>query len=546
MLYSSKSFVAKLAYFMFVFLMTRTQVVDAQDKITGPWLWMIAPTALTQGGARSTDVDSLALASDGTVTEAQVAANGANEGDAVGNFAWTLAEIDSDVGTGLGNVNNVVNRIGWAIGNVDDYTSYALITIESEIDQRVPMLVGSDDSIKVWLNGEVVHNNPIDRPSSGFQDLFMVNLVAGDNLLMVKVSERGGGWVMFVGIDADVNAVYKPRDIFLSISPLPIASPPVGEQFVVSIDIANGRNIRGYQLTLTFDTTALRYVSSIQSTGYMPTKTLTVSPKVKGNNVTLAAISFGDTSQGNGTLAHVTFEVIAYKASTLVLGDVGLVNSQGDALPVSTENGKVIQLVGDVNSNGVVNIQDLVLVANSFGQMGKTRADINSDGIVNIVDLVLVAGAMESSPAAPSVYTQSWRILSSMDIRQWLFQAHQFSIDDTRYQRGILILEYLLAALPPKETVLLPNYPNPFNPETWIPYQLVESSDVTVFIHTIDGQLVRILALGQLPAGVYQDKSRAAYWDGRNERSEPVASGVYFYTLSAGDFTATRKMLIRK
>jgi hypothetical protein len=98
----------------------------------------------------------------------------------------------------------------------------------------------------------------------------------------------------------------------------------------------------------------------------------------------------------------------------------------------------------------------------------------------------------------------------------------------------------------PRATRLLANYPNPFNPETWIPYQLSEPADVTLRIYTANGILVRTLALGQLPAGVYQSQSRAAYWDGRNQLGEPVASGIYFYTLSTNDFTATRKMLIVK
>ena len=98
----------------------------------------------------------------------------------------------------------------------------------------------------------------------------------------------------------------------------------------------------------------------------------------------------------------------------------------------------------------------------------------------------------------------------------------------------------------PAETSLLPNYPNPFNPETWIPYQLSEAAAVTVSIYSLDGKRVRTLELGQVPAGVYSDRGRAAYWDGRNAQGEPVASGVYFYTLQAGDFKATRKMVIRK
>ena len=98
----------------------------------------------------------------------------------------------------------------------------------------------------------------------------------------------------------------------------------------------------------------------------------------------------------------------------------------------------------------------------------------------------------------------------------------------------------------PEETALLPNYPNPFNPETWIPYQLAKPVDVTLTIYGIDGQVVRQLALGHQAAGVYRNRSRAAYWDGKNEVGEPVASGLYFYTLTAGEFNATRKMLIAK
>ena len=97
-----------------------------------------------------------------------------------------------------------------------------------------------------------------------------------------------------------------------------------------------------------------------------------------------------------------------------------------------------------------------------------------------------------------------------------------------------------------REDALLVNFPNPFNPETWIPYQLSKPTEVTITIYGVNGQVVRTLTLGHQPAGLYQSRSRAAYWDGRNAFGEPVASGLYFYMLTAGDFTATRKMLIRK
>ena len=386
------------------------------EKITGPWLWVIAPTTPGQGGANSTNVDSLAEVSNGAVTESDVATKGTVEGDSVGDLVWTLGDISP---TGGNNVTDLINKIGLGRGDVNDHSSYAFITLESATAQSdVTMVAGSDDAIKIWLNGEVVHNNPIDREAVDFQDTFKVDLNKGDNLLLVKVGERGGWWSMFVGIDADVNAVYKrPPD--------PVASV-------------------------------------------------------------------------------------------------------------------------DVNGDGIVNILDLVLISANFGKTGQNPADVNNDGVVNIVDLVKVASEMGAGAAAPSAHSQTLEMLSAADVKQWLIQAQHANLADATSQRGILMLQQLLAALVPKETSLLPNYPNPFNPETWIPYQLSETTEVTLHIYAVDGTLIRTLALGYQPAGMYQSKNRAVYWDGRNKGGEPVASGVYFYTITAGNFTATRKMLIRK
>ena len=175
------------------------------------------------------------------------------------------------------------------------------------------------------------------------------------------------------------------------------------------------------------------------------------------------------------------------------------------------------------------------------------RADVNGDDVVNILDLTLVAGAFENAAGAPALWSRNREGASTRDqIEQWLHQAREVNLTDSTFQRGILMLEQLLASLTPKETVLLPNYPNPFNPETWIPYRLAESADVNISIYSADGRLVRRLDLGHQAVGMYESRSRSAYWDGRNTQGEPVASGVYFYTLTAGDFTATRKMLIRK
>ena len=131
-------------------------------------------------------------------------------------------------------------------------------------------------------------------------------------------------------------------------------------------------------------------------------------------------------------------------------------------------------------------------------------------------------------------------------IEAWIAQARLEDDGSLVFKQGIEFLENLLASLIPKETALLHNYPNPFNPETWIPYQLAASAEVTLTIYDANGEMVRYLALGYQAAGMYRSRSRAVYWDGRNQLGESVASGLYFYTLTAGEFSATRRMLILK
>ena len=333
----------------------------------------------------------------------------------------------------------------------------------------------------------------------------------------------------------------------LSLSPSSVPSPAIGKQLTFSLNIEDAPAVTGYQATVQFDDTALRYVESSNS-DYLPDGAFFAPPIVERNLVKLNATSLTGETSGNGTLATVTFEVIAAKASTLRLSDALLVNSAGESFTPKLEDGQITAptLNADINGDGSVNIQDLVLVASNLGQTGENAADANGDGVVNIIDLVLVAGALGTTAAAPSLHPQALEMLTATEVKHWLTQAQQLNLIDATSQRGILFLQQLLEALTPKETVLLANYPNPFNPETWIPYHLSKDTEVTLRIYTMNGTLVRTLALGHQPAGMYQSRSRAAHWDGKNAFGEPVASGVYFYTLTAGDFTATRKMLIRK
>ena len=121
---------------------------------------------------------------------------------------------------------------------------------------------------------------------------------------------------------------------------------------------------------------------------------------------------------------------------------------------------------------------------------------------------------------------------------------HIVTVDDVK--NSTIQLENLIAYEIPAETELLRNYPNPFNPETWIPYRLAEDADVSLTIYDAYGSLVRSIDIGHQIAAVYDTRAKAIYWDGRNQFGEQVASGLYFYHLSAGDFSGTRRMVILK
>ena len=590
-------------------------------EIQGPWLWMVVPTDPTAGGGISTEIDSLADASGGSITETHIAQNGVNEGDAIGQLHWRSSEIHwsehqcreyeverrptiipgflslPDVCINptvcwANNINNVIRPLDMGTGqNTKAHTAYALINLILPYEQTdAVMKVKSGDAVKVWLNGNVVHREAaeslgcrkIDVPLACDPQVCItdpalqesrvsnipVTLKTGNNLLLVKVRQHGAYWDMRIHLNANFTtdlpkiqtATELPRSTTpeipttattFSILPSPVASPAVGRQLTLSLNIAGGKNVAGYQATVQFDTTALRYISGANG-NYLPAGAFFVPPVVEGNRVKLAATSLSGESSGAGTLATFTFEVIAVKASTLTLSDVLFTNKAGVTAVPQVENARITErpasakLKGDVNGDEIVNIADLVLVASNLGEIGQNAADVNGDGVVNIADLVLVAGALGTAAAAPSLHPDALEMLTSADVRLWLSGARHLHLTDATSQRGILFLQQLLAVLIPKETALLANYPNPFNPETWIPYQLAKDADVTLHIYAVNGTLVRTLTLGHQPAGMYQTRSRAAYWDGKNALGEPVASGVYFYTITTGDFSATRKMLIRK
>ena len=345
-------------------------------------------------------------------------------------------------------------------------------------------------------------------------------------LFDVSLSDTAEQLVPSFEDSAYIEPSIMPSSAVVSLTPESINSPTIGEQLTFNVDIAGGQDFISFQPYFHYDTAALKYIS------YTP-----------GDYIS-------NGGAGDGTLGTVTFEVLNVQNTTVDVSGYFVAPNGLRFAPTFVSARVVVPIFGDVNYDGVVNILDLVIVASSFGQSvseAGNPADVNEDGVINIIDLVKVAGAFGDDAAAPSAWNLNMdNTLSRAQVQKWLSEARQLNLTDTMSQRGILFLERLLAALTPKETALLHNYPNPFNPETWIPYQLANPADVSISIYAVDGRLVRRLDLGHQPIGTYQTRTRAAYWDGRNAVGESVASGVYFYTLTAGDFTATRKLLIRK
>ena len=250
-------------------------------------------------------------------------------------------------------------------------------------------------------------------------------------------------------------------------------------------------------------------------------------------------------SDHTGFINDVAF---APDGNTLVSG-----SSDGTVLlwqltPSGPQTPKTILTV-DVNTDGKVNKTDLLRVVKALGKKTtrKIRVDVNADGVVDVADLLLVIEHLDNpEDAAAPANREVVASLSPTMLSVHLDLLRAQNDGTLTYAQAIGFLESLLVVAKPGRTVLLANYPNPFNPETWIPYQLAEPADVTLRIYALDGRLIRTLALGHQPAGMYHSKNRAMYWDGRNQVAEQVASGVYFYTITAGDFAATRKMFILK
>ncbi len=537
-----------------------TFIDNSTPKITGPWLWMIVSTGNNSGAsAAKSGVDFLARASEGEVTEIKVATHGATEGNPVGSKVWTIGELSA---TGGNNLNAMANATGLGVGDINEHVAYGFLTLESPREQQTTMLIGSDDAVKVWLNGELVHYNPITRGSSGYQDRASVTLTEGKNVLLIAVYEGGGGWSGFFGFTSDAEyTVLAPGARFSLTSDT--TEFQTDSKFVIRLNATNMEDLAGWQTDILFDPAVLKANSITEGSLLKQGNVQTYFRRGTIDNTTgrITGISAARLTSGgvdgDGTLLAINFTLKKVVNTRVRLRNFKAGDSNGQPIHMTPPEFRIrlktetatTRPAWDVNEDGVTDVTDVQLVTAALGQSPPTnpRTDVNGDGTVDGADLALVAAHLgekndTTAPAAPKRMTDTTRktIQNALGILRTADDGSQI------FARGLRNLQALLALFIPEETALLPNYPNPFNPETWIPYQLAEPAEVTLHIYAVNGELIRTLTLGHQPAGIYQNRTRAAYWDGRNNIGEPVASGVYFYTLTAGEFKATRKMLIMK
>ena len=419
-------------------------------KITGPWLWMIVSTG-ERGGAEAaaSGIDFLAQMSNNAVTEAKIAADGAIAGDPVGNKVWTSGKISA---TESNNLNNMANATGLGSGDIDNHVAYGSIVLYSPREQKTTLLVGSDDAVKVWLNGKLVHNNPVNRGADDFRDNVPVTLKEGKNILLVAVYEKGGGWSGFFGFETGTEYAVAPTGFLLSTASTEVT---VGEPFTVQLKAENISDLKGWQTDITFDPAVLK-VNEVSEGDFLKQAdgdTFFREGTIQRGKITSCfnVRTSGSVARGRGTLLSIQFRALANGWTYVTL--------------------------------------------RNFQAYSSTNKPIDSPPI----EVFIVVGGQPASPT-----------------------------------------------FVPEDTTLFHNYPNPFNPETWIPYQLKQSADVKIAIYTANGQLVRMLNLGHQAAGYYIGRHRAAHWDGRNTVGEPVASGIYFYQLQADNLSFLRKMVILK
>ena len=525
---------------------------EGGPKIEGPWLWVVFSDAESDF---DNGTDLLSKASDGTVTEAAIATHGATEGKSVGDAVWTSHSLPP---TG-NNISDMLRRPSY--GSV----IYGTVSLHSPREQKTTMYVGNNDGLKVWLNGVLIYEVFGDFGKvDDYNDFSPVTLQPGVNVLLVAVLTRSRSQTSaFFGFEPGTEYTVLNAGVSYALSPTPIHT---GDTFTLDILAENVFDMAGWQFDIAFDPAILEAID-VSEGDFLKTDGGTTFfhggsiDNTTGKITGLNAARLSDHGvTGTGVLLQVRFKAKSGGETELALHNFQFGAITGEAIPAGPHEIRIVvegQLAsGDVNRDGVVSILDLILVARQLGKRvpANSPVDVNRDGVISILDLILVSQGIGNTTASAAPVALNPDLIGAVGtenvnattIEAWIAQARLEDDGSFAFKEGIENLENLLASLIPEKTALLHNYPNPFNPETWIPYQLAESAEVTLTIYDMNGHLVRRLTVGHQAAGMYQSRRRAVYWDGRNQLGEPVASGLYFYTLTGGKFTATRRMLILK
>ena len=510
-------------------------------KIEGPWLWVVLPDVRLER-----DIDLLSEATGGKETEKKVATNGATVGKPIGDDVWRFDQLPS---TDRHNIGNMLK------GAVREHgVTYGFVSLYSPREQKTTMYVGNDEGLKVWLNGELVYEALGDRAMElEYNDFFPVTLQQGRNVLLVAVFSPGSETGALFGFEPSTEYTVV-TGVSYAFSKMPIHN---GDTFTFDIRAENVSDLAGWQLDIVFDPAIFEAIDVsegdfLESDGGATFFRTGSIDNAAGKIAGLGAALLGNRGvTGTGSLLQVKFKAKTSGETVLALDNFQFGSSIGENIAAGpheirfTVKGRLA--TGDVNRDGIVSILDLILVAQQLGQSvsPNSPADVNRDGVVNILDLTFTAQRIgdTTESAAPAIATEN---VDAATIEAWIAKARLEDDGSIAYRQGIANLQNLLASLIPQETALYPNYPNPFNPETWIPYRLASDADVQISIYDAKGALVRLLDLRRQPAGFYTNRARAAYWDGCNENGESAASGVYFYQFRAGDYSQMRRMVVVK
>ena len=373
-------------------------------KIEGPWLWVILPD--TKLDSR---IDLLSEVSDGTVTEVEIAARGVVEGKSVGDEVWTTHKLPP---TGRNNIGDMLKRSRF------DGVVYGFVSLYSPREQDTTMYVGSQDGVKVWLNGTLVYERISFWLGDDYQDFFPVTLKRGRNALLVAVRAFGSDSSGFFGFEPGTEYTVANPSVGYTFSQTSIHT---GDTFILNIRAENITDLAGWQFDIAFDPAALEAINVTEgeflktdggTTFFHGGSIDNAAGKITG--LSAARLSAQGVT-GTGVLLQVRFKAKSGGETKLALQNFELGAINGENIPAGPHEIRIVVegglTTGDVNRDGRVSILDLILVAQQLGKKVATGSpvDVNGDGVVSILDLIRIAQGIGNTtvPAAPSTPTMS-------------------------------------------------------------------------------------------------------------------------------------------